>query len=598
LTITGGVSPYSYSLDGGVSYKPLTAPYAITGLGAGFHDLFVKDDEGCVVRIYGIEIGQGSGGTIAPPEAVSPQTFCDGATVVDLLTINQQDVLWYDSETGGTPLLETETLVDGVYYVEQISADGCARERTAVTVIINDNVVVDAPDMPYEVELCAPATLADVPTNGNANIVWFDRMTGGSQVPSDMPLVNDTTTLYVALEFGGGACFSVQRREVNIYITGVVSAAPEMDTPQHFCEGALIANLAIPNDRIVWYSTATGGVPLLNDAMLIEGFYYAAQKAGSCESATRTPVEVVLDQYPAPTAPPKQTTCNGKMVFVADLMVIGVHIKWYDDHGDEITSPETTLLENETTYWAAQVVGSCESDRTPVFVTAECYSPKGTISPFVHTMDDAFDGDFVVLVKLYTPPPPLTLDKIGYIRKQTPIQTIRALYYDCDVDDVIVGAPKHPGTMGLYNNPGLPILWGNIGGTPGVPNTAKLTPADRCPTAPLGWFILEDIAPDDYILEISRQGFLTRYAEVHITGDDYLEHRELLGGDVNGDMKIDEKDYTAIRSKESTIGSTNYDPRYDLNGDKGINSSDFNVIRVNFGAHNTIYQETEDWVNP
>ncbi|MCL2040429.1 MAG: hypothetical protein FWG84_00115 [Bacteroidales bacterium] len=598
LTITGGVSPYYYSLDGGVSYKPLTAPYAITGLGAGFHDVFVKDDEGCVVRIYGIEIGQGNSGTIAPPEAISPQIFCDGATVADLLTINQKDVLWYDSETGGTPFPETEELVDGVYYVEQISAEGCARERTAVTVIINNNVVIDAPDLPYEVELCAPATLADVPTNGNTNIVWFDRMTDGSQLPSDMPLVSDTTTLYAALKFGGGACFSVQRREVNIYLTGAVSAAPEMDTPQHFCEGALIANLAIPNDQIVWYSTSTGGVPLLNDAILIEGFYYAAQKAGSCESATRTSVEVVLDQYPAPIAPPTQTTCNGKIVFVSDLMVIGVHIKWYDDHGNEITSPETTLLENETTYWAAQAVGICESDRTPVFVTAECYSPKGTISPFVHTVDDAFNTDVVVLAKLYTPPPPLTLDKIGYIRKQTPLLTIRALYYDCNVDDVIVGAPKHPGIIGNLNNPGLSIKWSDIGKISGVPNTAKLTLADRCPTAPLGWFILEDIAPDEYILEISRQGFLTRYAEVHITDNAYLEHRELVGGDVNGDMKIDEKDYSAIRSKEGFIGNGNYDLRYDLTGDKGINSADFNVIRINFGAHNTIYQETKEWVNP
>ncbi|MCL2042479.1 MAG: hypothetical protein FWG84_10665, partial [Bacteroidales bacterium] len=63
-------------------------------------------------------------------------------------------------------------------------------------------------------------------------------------------------------------------------------------------------------------------------------------------------------------------------------------------------------------------------------------------------------------------------------------------------------------------------------------------------------------------------------------------------------MKIDEKDYTAIRSKEGSIGSNNYDMRYDLNGDKGVNILDFNIIRVNFGANNTIYQETEDWVNP
>ncbi|MCL2041978.1 MAG: hypothetical protein FWG84_08090 [Bacteroidales bacterium] len=330
----------------------------------------------------------------------------------------------------------------------------------------------------------------------------------------------------------------------------------------------------------------------------ITGAIVAVEAFNDCGGSAVGYFTVDAVQNLPPLLPSTQTTCNGKIKFVADLTVTGMNIKWYDENYDEITSPTTTPVEDETTYYATQSAGECQSDYAAVFVTAECYSSKGTIFPFVHTDDETFDAAFAATAKLYMPPPPMTLDKIGFIRKQTPLHTTPVRYYDCDTDDVIVGAPKHPGTMGNFDNPGLPIDWSMIGQTSGVQDRATLTPADRCPTAPIGWFLFEEVAPGDYVLELSRNGFLSRYGVVHIANDNYLGHRELLGGDVNGDMKIDEKDYSAIRSKESTHGNANYEIIYDVTGDKGINSADINVIRVNFGAHNTIYQETEKWVNP
>jgi len=222
----------------------------------------------------------------------------------------------------------------------------------------------------------------------------------------------------------------------------------------------------------------------------------------------------------------------------------------------------------------------------------------GTVFPFVHTGDESFDNQFVTKAALYEMPPTNTLDKIGYLRKQDAIQETLVTYYDCSVDEPIIGAPKNPGTMGNFNNPGLPIRWQDIGITPGTPDTDTLTETDYCTESPIGKFTFKDVAPGDYVIVISRPGFLTRYGVIHVTSDDYLGHRELLGGDVNGDMKVDEKDYSAIRSKESVYGNATYNVIYDLTGDGGINATDFNIIRVNFGAHNTIYQETERWVNP
>lgn len=46
---------------------------------------------------------------------------------------------------------------------------------------------------------------------------------------------------------------------------------------------------------------------------------------------------------------------------------MGQNIKWFDTMMSASTLPNTTLLENNKTYYASQTVG-CESDRTPILV--------------------------------------------------------------------------------------------------------------------------------------------------------------------------------------------------------------------------------------
>jgi hypothetical protein len=607
LTITPA-GTYQYSMDGGKTYDGVfdEPDYTISGLYAGFYDIMVKDADGCEMRLYDIEVPQGLGNDIlAAPEATTPQTFCDGAQVKNLQA-KGTGIVWYDAD--GNLLDKDDLLTTGVYYAAQTTESGCeGKARTMVKVIIDDNVFIDKPNMPYEIEMCIPATLAEVPTNGNTNIVWFDQMTGGTEIldPSMVDIISDTT-FYAAIKYGDGAtaCYSAQRAEVNIIVVTEIGPPEDVETPQHFCDGALVENLAAPHDQIIWYllKPSDGGIPLEIDARLIEGIYYAAQKMGDCETEEDdfVEVEVILDQYPAPTAPPQQ--CINKVVFISDLMIIGASIKWYDDEfaGSEYTDPTSTPVVSGTTYYAAQTNGDCESERTPVYVTDECYSPKGTVFPFVHTGDNTFDEDFVVTARLYSKPPDAVLDKLGYVLKQSVvIQTKQVKYYDCTKDAVIIGAPRNPGVIGSPSNPGLPMNWSEIGNTSVTPTVyPTLTPTNPCTIVPIGWFEFEDITPNDYIIEISRQGFVTRYGVVQIYSDAYLGHREILGGDLNKDMFISEKDVIAIRSKMGKYGDKNYSWTYNLNGDDFINSADIGIINVNFGAHSTIYQETECWLNP
>ena len=194
-------------------------------------------------------------------------------------------------------------------------------------------------------------------------------------------------------------------------------------------------------------------------------------------------------------------------------------------------------------------------------------------------------------------PPATIFDKIGYIRRQNSIRTVQATYYDCLVDEVIVGAPVNPGIMGRTDNPGLPIRWEDINVVvvrdPDVPT---LSEAEKCPYSHIGKYKFEDITAGSYVIEITRPGFLTRYGVITVEGDDYLGHREILAGDVNGDMMITEKDLSTIRTKISNYGSSLYNAAYDLRGTRGVSSGDINIIGINLGAYCTIYQETFDFI--
>jgi len=236
--------------------------------------------------------------------------------------------------------------------------------------------------------------------------------------------------------------------------------------------------------------------------------------------------------------------------------------------------------------------------RTSAITYSPTHTVYGTVFPFVQTEISDFDNQFETNVSLYEMPPTTIFDKIGYIRKRNPIQTVRASYYDCLVDEVIIGAPKDPGRMGHPNNPGLPIRWGDIGAifedSDDAPPT--LTETEKCSLDHIGKYRFENLAAGSYVIEISRKGFLTRYGVITVEGDDYLGHRELLAGDVNGDLMITEKDLSTIRTKVSTFDNRLYNSAFDLNGNQFIDISDIDIIRFNIGAYCTIYQEAYDLV--
>ena len=601
LTVTGGTAPFQYSLNNGKTWStPTSSTTIVTNepLLTGTYDVLLRDNAGCEYEYTQIRIDEN--GTVIAPFAMTPQTFCTGATVANLQATGV-GIKWYSTLHGGLALDPSTVLeADKIYYAVQTIGTCESQSRTAVKALINDDVILDAPAIAYNQSFCKTSstlTLADIATNGNTNIVWYNQAVGGSVLSINTPLENDT--YYYAAQ-AAGSCQSAIRAEVLVTIGTTPPAAINVTTPQYFCKGALVGNIAVPNNQIVWYSASTGGTPLTAGTALQNGeTYYAAYKSGDCESASRIPVEIYLTAPLAPIAPPVQTICGYKTT-VADLTVEGSGIVWYATEDATTPLSPSTLLVVGKDYYAAQTSLGCEGARVPVRITDVCFTLKGTVFPFVHTGNQEFDTLFPVMVKLYSYPTTLDCDDpLSAIIHQTPIAITKASYHN-GIAEWIPNTPKNPGTVGAFNNPGLPIDWAKVTETSGTVDGRLLvvgeSPNITAPGASIGKYALDNIPPAQYLLVISRQGFVTRIGKLTVTDDANLGHRELVAGDVNSDYIVNSADASAIKPRFADKDNPIYNPKYDMNGDGEVNSEDLEYIKNNNSATFMIYDETMEWL--
>lgn len=280
------------------------------------------------------------------------QTFCQSGTVANL-SANGTQLKWYAAQTGGSPLANTTALTTGTYYVSQTNAN-CESSRTAVSVTVN---VTNAPTAQAQT-YCQSATVANLTANG-ANLKWYTTQTGGSPLANTTAL--STATYYVSQTINN--CES-SRTAVSVIIDEV--NPPAIQNNQSFCSGATISNIQVTfGTNVKWYATATGGNQLANTTALATGTYYASQTFASCESL-RTAVAVTVSSVNAPTGNASQSFTEGATV--ANLSANGTAIVWFSSQADAANNtnplPASTILVNNSTYYAVQTINGCRSNNS------------------------------------------------------------------------------------------------------------------------------------------------------------------------------------------------------------------------------------------
>ncbi|MBA5793624.1 T9SS type A sorting domain-containing protein [Flavobacterium sp. xlx-214] len=152
-----------------------------------------------------------------------------------------------------------------------------------------------------------------------------------------------------------------------------------------FCKNATLADISVtlePGGTVKWFDAATAGNELPGTTILVDGVtYYASQTANGCESATRELVTVVVYDTAKPTATQStQSFCVQNQATLADIVVTGVSVKWYDSLTGGVELPSTTVIVDGTTYYATQTENNCESIERLAITTALVTTPLPTVT--------------------------------------------------------------------------------------------------------------------------------------------------------------------------------------------------------------------------
>jgi hypothetical protein len=318
------------------------------------------------------------------PSVTTPQPFCFGKTVADLIPQGDH-ITWYNSNSdGATVVLKTTPLTNNaMYYATITDANGCeSGKSTVVTVSSNEPEpnFISGEDATF----CGSATVAQLIARlTGSNIKLYTSATDDTPM-NGTDYLTDGETYFASqtiTDNEGDDCESLARLVIQVTINQIPSAIT-ITTPQAFCFGATVADLIPPGDEITWYNGSTDAAdevpkttPLENGAT-----YYATYTEDGCESAKSNGVTVNAKLEP-PTGNKDQGFCGSATVLDLINRLSGSNIKIYDSNNPLTPLDHTEALANGT-YYASQSDGSgCASMvRLAVDVTIYPIPPAPTVT--------------------------------------------------------------------------------------------------------------------------------------------------------------------------------------------------------------------------
>lgn len=211
-------------------------------------------------------------------------------------------------------------------------------------------------------------TALELKASGGTSYLW----TGPNNFASteQSPVIANTSTInsgeYSCQINGIDNCDNIKK----IFVSVIETTSPTGNTNQPFCsaQNPTIANLEINGTSIKWYDALTNGNLLSETTNLQNGkTYYASQTENSCESPRFGVTVSIVNTPSAPLGNPEQSFCKKENKTLNDIQITGQNIKWFDTSFSASVLPNTTLLEDNRTYYASQTIG-CDSDRTPILV--------------------------------------------------------------------------------------------------------------------------------------------------------------------------------------------------------------------------------------
>ena len=295
--------------------------------------------------------------TFSPPQilSTSPTVSCENDPANLSATSNTTDVLWYDSQNGGTllftgnnynPILTTNT----TFWV-LASNNGCTTgTRTAVTATVNSAPTVDTP---ANVSSCDSYSLPAL-TNGN----YFTASNGSGTSLNTGDVISASTTLFVYVESGTTPnCFNEHSFDI------VINASPAVDSPADISECDSYTLPALTNGN--YFTGADGGGTPLNAGDVISAsttlFVYAETVTTPICSDERS-FDITINTTPIVDTPADVSICDN---YTLPALTNGNYFTGANgsgtplNAGDEITASITLFV-----YAESATTPNCSSEHS------------------------------------------------------------------------------------------------------------------------------------------------------------------------------------------------------------------------------------------
>ncbi|WP_428229217.1 gliding motility-associated C-terminal domain-containing protein [Flavobacterium sp.] len=397
-----------------------TAIASTTALANGDYFAALKDaTTGCESSIR-LKITVTIGNSNNPTTNNVAQNFCStSAPTFASIQVNESNVSWFSSATGGTAIPSATALTSGTYYGEITDPTTGCKSATRLQVMIT---IVNPMATPTTSSVTQSFCSINAPKVSNiqvneSNVSWFSSASGGTAIPSTTALISGT--YYGSISSGSGCDNPVRLAVVVNVNTPLLITTPR--TTQTFCLSAVptIASIFVNEANVVWYASATGGTPLAANTPLTATTYYGGafnDTNNGCAGASRLAVTInfendalvpitTTDDTPCVFQKVTYSVANGKSDYVWSVtngtITSGggntdgsVTISWSDIGPGRVQVTYTNTCNDTTTKTLNVTVATC-SDLTITNTVSNPTPNFGDQITFTVTVNNVGQGNFI-----------------------------------------------------------------------------------------------------------------------------------------------------------------------------------------------------------
>jgi gliding motility-associated-like protein len=390
--ITGGTTPYQYSLDG-VTYQTANT---FTALATNTYTLYVKDNTGCSITSSAI-VGSISGST-SVSVTVIPDTCNKHVGVILLSQI-----------TGGTS--PYTYALNGAY---QTASTFTALPATTYTVHVKDNsgcIYTVSPGT--TVVSIISVTTPTIAASGNTTFCSGGSITLTSSSASSYTWSTGVNTQTIAVNASGvytvtttspTGCTSMDT--ITVKVNPNPTTATVNDTTISECSNSIQQIHFNHSAGLLIIHNSAGQIQSLPFTPSTSGTYTAYDSLNGCISSVKN-ITVKINATPTivPTVTTPVTYCQGKQAdtLKAITTTAGADLVWQDANHNTILTPPTptpsTNIAGTITYYVYQSIGVCNGpvDSIKVIVIGKP-NPNFTINPAI----DIFVGQTIAFSPVQT----------------------------------------------------------------------------------------------------------------------------------------------------------------------------------------------------